>query len=250
MPDPLAQLAALPGLGWIAAAGFVAGLVRGFAGFGTAMIFLPVAGQFLPPIGALTTLIVMDAFGPLPNLRRAWRDGQPADVFRLIAGTLVMLPIGLALLLAVAPEVFRYAVSIVALVLLACLIAGLRYRGKLRPPMVYGIGGLAGFLGGVAGVPGPPVILFYMASPLPASAIRANTMWYLFLFDLVFLGVMYVADQLLLEFILVGLAVAIPVVIGNVAGAAMFRPGWERQYRALAYAIIAVSALSGLPLWD
>ena len=43
-----------------------AGLVRGFSGFGTAMIYLPVASQFLTPFEALITLMVMDFFGPLP----------------------------------------------------------------------------------------------------------------------------------------------------------------------------------------
>ena len=50
---------ATEGVFWIALAAFVAGIVRGFTGFGTAMIFLPVAGSFLSPITALTVLTVM-----------------------------------------------------------------------------------------------------------------------------------------------------------------------------------------------
>ena len=246
MPDWLSGVLATPGLGLIAAAALAAGMVRGFSGFGTAMVFLPLAGQVVPPVTAVAILVVMDAFGPLPNLPRAWRDGQPADVGRLLAGTVVTLPLGLMALGIMAPEAFRAVVGTVALAMVAALICGLRYRGRLVPPMVYGIGSAAGFLGGVAGVPGPPVILFYMASPLPAAAVRGNTMLYLFAFDLLILSALGLRGDLTLHAVGVGLAMAGPVVLGNVLGAAMCRPGKEGLYRGLAYAIIVGSAISGL----
>jgi hypothetical protein len=56
MPDILASALATDGLMWIALGSLLAGLVRGFAGFGTAMIYLPFAGQFLTPLGAVMTL--------------------------------------------------------------------------------------------------------------------------------------------------------------------------------------------------
>ena len=46
----------------------LAGLVRGFSGFGTAMVFIPIAGQVLSPIATLTVLFVMDLIGPIPNV--------------------------------------------------------------------------------------------------------------------------------------------------------------------------------------
>ena len=58
------SLFATDGFYKILTAAFVAGVVHGFSGFGSAMVFLPVAGQFLLPIFALTALTVMDASGP------------------------------------------------------------------------------------------------------------------------------------------------------------------------------------------
>lgn len=249
-PDPIAQVLALPGLEWVIAAAFVAGLVRGFSGFGTAMIYLPVAAQFMPPIWAIVTLVVMDIFGPIPILPRAARDASKGDLARLLIATCVVLPLGLATLSLVAPEVYRYALSAVSLGLVACLVSGLRYRGALRPPMVYGIGGAAGFLGGLVGVPGPPVILFYMASTLPVRVVRANVLIYLFLFDFLLLAMIGIRGDLTLTPVLVGLLLAVPNVVGNILGARVFDPARAGMYRAVAYAIVALSALMGLPLWD
>lgn len=250
MPDLIASVTATPGLMWLLIAALVAGIVRGFSGFGTAMIYLPVAGQFLSPFEALTTMVVMDMIGPLPNVPRSIRDGHPRDVMRMAAGMMVALPLGVFALTQVAPEVFRYGVSLVTLILLALLVSGLRYHGTLTRPMIYGSGALSGLLAGSVGLAGPPVIMLYMASARAAHVVRANLMLYLILADIMMLLVMAAFGQLIGSAIGLGLMVAVPYLIGNMTGAWMFRPGAERVYRSVAYLIIAVSALSGLPFFD
>lgn len=237
-------------LALLAGAAFAAGLVRGFSGFGTAMVYLPVAGQVLSPFAALVTIVIFDLVGPLPNVPRALRDGAPRDVLRLVAGLVITLPLGLYTLTLVAPEVFRYAVSLTAFCLVACLIMGLRYRGRLTPPLIYTTGGLSGFLFGIAGLPGPPVILLYMASTLPAYVVRANTLLFLFLCDVALLPTLALLGRLDGSAVLIGGLLIAPNVAGNVIGARLFRPGHERTYRWVAYAVITASALSGLPVWD
>ncbi len=239
-----------PDLIWLSCAAFVAGLVRGFTGFGTAMIYLPVAGQILSPFGAITTLVIMDVAAPLPNVPRAWRDGDPRDIARLGIGLILAMPLGILALTLVAPEVFRYGVSTIALVLLACLIGGIRYRGALTRPLIFGTGALSGFLSGSAGLPGPPVILLYMASARAATVVRANTLLFLVMNDLMLLPMLALFGRLEGGAVLLGLAMIIPGAVGNVTGARLFRPGQERLYRTIAYGVIAISALSGLPLWD
>ena len=239
-----------PDLLWLSTATFVAGLVRGFAGFGTGMIYLSAAGQILSPFAAIASLLVMDVIGPLPNVPRAWRDGHRSDILRLVAGLILGLPLGIYALTQVSPEVFRYAVSVIALILLAALVTGFRYRGRLTPPLVYTTGGLSGLMMGVSGLPGPPVILLYMASPLPSQIIRANIYVYLVITDVVMLPMLALFGRLELSAVAVGGVMILPNLLGNLAGAWLFRPGHERLYRGVAYAVIAASALSGLPIWD
>ncbi|WP_300517053.1 sulfite exporter TauE/SafE family protein [Aliiroseovarius sp.] len=250
MPEILAAVPDQPGLGWLATVALIAGVVRGFTGFGTAMIYMPVAGQFLSPFGALITLTAMDVIGPLPTLPRAFRDGHRRDALRLCAGLVVAMPIGVWVLTLVAPEVFRYSVSLLSLGLLVLLISGWRYLGELKRGMVYGVGMLGGFLGGATGLAGPPVIMTYMASPHPAKVIRANLFLYLFGVDILMIGVLTVMGRMELSSLLLGIALAVPYLAGNLLGAWLFRPGYERAYRAVAYGLIAISALSGLPLFD
>lgn len=250
MPDALAGALATDGLWLLFTGALLAGITRGFTGFGSALVYLPFAARVVGPFEALTTLITIELFGPLINLPRAVRDGQPADVARLALGAVVAVPAGVWVLSRVAPESFRWGVSSAALILLALLVAGVRYRGVLTRPMVFGTGALGGFLAGSVGLPGPPVIMLYMASSLPAKAIRANLMLYLFLADVIMLAVLGLNGFLVGTAFLLG-ALAIPAYAGgNWLGARLFRPEAEKLFRRAAYAIIAASALMGLPLWD
>ncbi len=247
MPDLFGQ--SPTGLAVIVFAALIGGIVRGFSGFGTALIFLPTASSYLGPIGAIIALTILDIFGPLPNLRRAWEAVNKGDLMRLLLGCALILPVGLWLLTRTEPDVFRYVVSLISLSMLATLILGLRYNGQIGQGLVTAIGGAAGFLGGVAGIPGPAVILFYMSRPLPVAVIRATILLFLFAFDLLILGYLTGMGRVTLSGVGLGLMLAIPNMAGNWFGGWMFRPEYEAYYRAAAYCVIAIAALSGLPLW-
>jgi len=236
------------GLLYVALAALTAGIVRGFSGFGTAMIFLPVAGKYFEPVTAIIILTIMDLCGPALLVPRALRDAYKPDLFRLIGGMILTLPIALYFLLNMETELFRYIVSILALMLVIVLATGWRFEGQLNSGALIGLGGIAGVSGGIAGVPGPPVILFYMASTHPVKVIRANNLLFLFGFDIFALFFLSIASVLNLYAVVLGLILAIPMGLGNVIGAVLFNPGKEKLYKKIAFCIITLSALTGLPL--
>ncbi|PRX37899.1 hypothetical protein SAMN05216257_105134 [Meinhardsimonia xiamenensis] len=246
----IAEALALEGLWLLLLGAALAGLVRGFSGFGTAMIYLPFAARVLDPVWVLVTLLVIDLIGPLPQVPRALREGEPRDIARLAGGAALGVVAGVTVLVSFSPEPFRYAVSVLTLTLLVLLVSGLRWRGELRAPMIWATGALGGFLGGAVGLPGPPVILLYMARPLPPQVIRANIMVYLLAVDALMLAVFAWRGLLEAAPVMVGLVVAPVYLAGVWAGARIFDPARVRLYRGVAYGIIAASALGGLPLWD
>jgi len=250
MSGILGHALATPGLGFLLIGVVLAGLVRGFAGFGTAMVYLPFAGQVLSPVAALVTLVVMNIIGPLVNVPRAWHNGRPGEIARLALGALITLPLGVAVLEWMAPQDFRYVVSLLTLMLLALMLSGWRYHGVVSRAMLYVTGAVGGFLAGVAGLPGPPVILLYMASRNPPAVIRANTLIYLIATSAMMLMVFWGGGLLSPAPIMLGLVLAVPYLLANIAGAALFDPKRVALYRAVGYIIIAGSALSGLPLLD
>jgi len=246
--DLIIEIFEVHGLLYVALAALTAGIVRGFSGFGTAMIFLPVAGKYFEPVTAIIVLTIMDLCGPAFIVPKALQDAYKPDLARLIGGMIITLPIALYFLLNMETELFRYIVSVLALILVFVLAAGWRFKRQLNSGALIGLGGIAGVSGGIAGVPGPPVILFYMASKHPIKVIRANNLLFLFGFDIFALLFLSIASVLNIYAVVLGLILAIPMGLGNVIGALLFNPDKEKVYRKIAFCIITISALTGLPL--
>ena len=235
---------------WIIFAALMAGLVRGFSGFGTAMVFLPIASQYLTPFEAIASLAIMEFFGTFAVLRKSWSDADKVDLARLVVGMTIVTPFALLLLAKVGADFYRYSVSILSLFLLVLIGSGIRYKGKLNPLVIFSVGGLGGLTGGLTGIPGPPVILLYIASSHPISVIRANNLLFLYFFDVCVVLIFALSGVLTLKIFLLGSILALPNFLGNFIGAKLFDPEKTNQYRMFAYIIIAIAAISGFPFWD
>ena len=237
-------------MGWLILAALLAGLVRGFSGFGTAMVFLPIASQYLTPFESIASLAIMEFFGTFAVMRKSWNDADKVDLARLVIGMTIVTPFALFLLAKVGTDFYRYSVSILSLFLLVLIGLGVRYKGKLNPFVIFSVGGLGGLTGGLTGIPGPPVILLYVASSHPISVIRANNLLFLYFFDVCVVLIFALSGILTLKIFLLGSILALPNFLGNFIGAKLFDPEKTNQYRVFAYIIIAVAAISGLPVWD
>jgi uncharacterized membrane protein YfcA len=243
------QALSFDGLPVLIIAAFAAGIVRGFAGFGTAMVFVPIAALVVEPIHAILIMMTFDLFGPIALLPRAWRDGEPRDVGLLGMGAIIGLPFGIYLLTRLDPIVFRWLISLLALGFLVLLASGWRYRNPLGAMMTGIVGVISGFLCGVAALPGPPVILSYMSSPRAPQVVRGNTMMYLFLVDIMTFAMFAIKGLITFIPLAIGVVLAVPYAIAGLIGQRVFNPEKEHIYRRVAYVLIAASALAGLPVW-
>lgn len=250
MAGVLAGALATPGLPWIALAFLAAGLVRGFTGFGTALIVMPVAAAYLPMPVAIALVMFAGMFTWPLIVPRAFRTADRAEVLVMVAGAILAAPLGVWLLTWVERDVLRWAVSLAAAATLAALVTGWRYHGRVRGAGLAGIGAAAGVLGGTTGLTGPPVILFYLASTRPAAIMRANTILFLSLLDIGIVANM--ALQGLIDWAVLPLtaALAMPYGAGISVGQGLFHPDRGLIYRRLAYSVIAAAILTGLPLFD
>jgi uncharacterized membrane protein YfcA len=235
---------------WVAGiAALAAATVRGFSGFGAGLIFMPVGAACLDPKTAAGILYVIDTILILPFVARAvkiveWREVLPLGVAAVLAA-----PIGVVVLLHVDPVPLRWSLSLVILLSVGLLAAGFRYRGPTRPALSIGVGGIAGFLSGAVQIPGPPVLVYWLARDIVSATMRANAIVF-FCFTTVVSGIGYVAAGIFTADVLARAAVLFPVYgIGMLIGSRMF--GWasEATYRRIAYASVLFVAAVTLPVF-
>lgn len=250
MPDFLVAALAVPGLWWMVFTITAAGIVRGFTGFGTALIFVPVAGQFLPAADVVLIITLTGIISTAALLPRAWAKADKAEVGLMAVCGVVTVPIGIYLMQILPGESIRWGVTVVAAVTLAALITGWRYRGAVGRVGLGGIGLAAGLMGGMTGLSGPVVILFYLAGVKSASVVRANTILYLALLDALIVVNLLLKGLSNPVMIGVVMILGVPYLVTTLIGQHIFDPKHENAYRWLAYGAIALAVISGVPLFD
>lgn len=228
----------------------LAGLVRGFSGFGSALIYVPLISAVYGPRVAAPTLLLIDTISSLPFAIHAmpqcnWREVTPVT----IAGA-VALPLGVAALVYVDPLILRWFISALVLIAVTALAAGWRYRDRPKLGASLGVGVVAGFGGGAVQIGAPPLLVYWLGGQNSAATVRANIMVYFImqgtLSVLAYIyGGLFTAQTLALS-ILFGVPFAVLLAVG----ARWFHGTSDQLYRRVAYIIIAVSGLISLPLFD
>jgi len=250
MPEALASVLAIPGFWWLVVAISTAGLVRGFTGFGTALIVVPVAGLFLSSAQVIATITLTGIASTFALLPRAWRQSDRTEVGVLVIAALFTVPLGLTVMDRLDGLTIRWIVAAVAGGTLAALISGWRFSGKMNNPGLVAIGAVAGLVGGMTGLTGPIVILFYLAGQSAAQSVRANTILFLGALDVAIIGNLLLRGFAGWSVLWLALVLAVPYFITTMIGQALFDPKQERLYRYAAFAVIGLAVVTGLPVWS
>ena len=228
----------------------VAGLVRGFAGFGTGMVIAPVGSFLFTPQLSMVIILLIDVWPILPFIPDAVRKARWNELGPVMVGILLATPFGVAFLKFGDVITLRWFIAVVIFLAVIILWSGWRYRGPRNRRTSISVGMLCGFLGGSSSTTGPPAIVYWIASKTPAYVIRANMMLLLFMFQFIFAAGLYAADLFTWDGILKG-ALASPIyLIGLLIGSRLFGHTSERFYQKAALAIIFLAALISMPLLD
>jgi uncharacterized membrane protein YfcA len=239
-----------PSLWFVFAVSLIGGVVRGFSGFGGALIVIPLAAMALGPKMAVPMFYLFDLGSATPYGYRALPGCKWPQILPMLAGHLIMLPIGVWLLANLDPTAIRWGMEFTVVLMLALLLSGWRYTGKPNPPLSVVIGAVAGLMGAVAGISGPPIIAYWLGQKDDAKTIRSNIMAYYALsstaMDVTFLVKGFFTWQVFLYAVIIWPAYA----AGLWGGAKLFHRSSDRAFRVSAYALIAVAAVLSAPVLD
>jgi uncharacterized membrane protein YfcA len=235
-----------------AAAGIalLAGLVRGFTGFGSALIYVPLMSAVYGPRIAVPTILMIDTLCSVPWTIKAWRDADWRELWPVSVASTLAIPLGVLLLVYVDALVLRWFICALVAVALATLISGWRYHG--RPTLLASLaaGAASGIGGGSVQIAAPPLLLFWLGGQSRAVTIRANIMMCLQISGLISL-ISYAASGLLrAEVLSLSLLLAVPFLLAIGFGARGFYRSSDAHYRRIAYVIIGAAAAVSLPVFD
>jgi hypothetical protein len=229
---------------------FGAGIARGLSGFGSGMIVAPVAGALYGPTSALVIMVILDSLPTIPMTIPATRIARWSEVLPVFAGLFLLFPLGLFILRHGDITTLRWIIALAIFASVAVLAFDYRYRGPRNIPVSLGLGGVAGILSGIAAIPGPPVVVYWLASDYPAAIVRANLMTFFLLEAIVAVGNLWWAGLFESSIVMIGVICMPFYFVGLTIGGRFFHRSSERTYRIATFVLILLAAFLALPLFD
>ncbi len=234
-------------LGFALASIFVAAIIRGFSGFGFSLLAVTSLSLVMNPAEIVPSIFLLEIAASLHLLPGIWKDIHWRSLWPLALGCLVATPFGVWLLAHIDAPPMQVAMGLFVLGASFLLYRGFALKTMPGTAASFGAGAASGLANGAFGTGGPPVVLFYFASPAGNIAGRASLIAYFLFTDVI--GLVFLAR----EGLVTGAAgfraaLYLPALVAGVwLGARGFSnadPAAFRRYVLLLLALLAVLAIA------
>ena len=226
---------------------FFASGMTAYAGFGGALVMVPLFTLMIGPVQAIALTGLCSAvalFHLVPGQLRLvrWKEAAP-----LVAGLLVAISLSSGFLVKADPAFVRLCMGAFVLLAAFILIRDLRYKGPRGPVPSFGIGTVTGVIMGGAGVPaGPVMVIYYLAAPEPPSVQRANIMVSVWLLLVIMLVNLLIRDAIMAKTAISGVFIAPASIIGASFGQYLFKRAPVTWFKTFAHGLLVVIGISML----
>ncbi len=229
---------------WVAV--FIAGIIRGYSGFGFAMVAVTSMSLVLPPAQVVPVVLILEVLASVRLILQVWRKIDWYSLRWLLAGSFFAIPVGVYFLATVPAEPMRIFISALVLIAALLLLSGWAWRRMPGRPLILTTGVACGLLNGAAAIGGPPVILFYLSSPAGVAVSRASIIAYFLGIDVISLMMTSIQGLVTLgTFHLTAMAL-LPLLLGINLGSRMFKNVNEKAFRKHVLILLIILAVIGL----
>jgi uncharacterized membrane protein YfcA len=226
----------------------LAGLVKGFSGFGAGSIMAPGLSIVISPLIAIPLIHVIDISIQLFFLRSVRHDVKWMSIFPMAVSAMLFIPIGVVFLNFVDPSITKQYISILVLFFALILAFGWKFKAHPELKAFVGVGSVSGFLSGSASLGGPPVVIFNLLQNVSHITARANIIAYFSLTGITTIISLYYGELLVMGVLKLGI-ISLPVyIVGIEIGKLFFGYASPVAFRRLAITIITLFGLAGLLL--
>ena len=223
----------------------LAGLIRGFTGFGGPAFMLAILTIFFPPISILSKILIMDFFANVYLFKSRWKQVDWRVTGKMVIPTLLLAPVGHWLLTELDPSFTKRIIGIIIALTSLSMLAGIRYKAPMTTGVLILVGSVAGLVFG-----GTYIALIAVVAVLlgPYDKERGRTMiiaWSFFAV-LVFAMNSVIAGTANTQDIVVAIPGAISYMLGTWLGSLGFRQSSEQLFRRTAILLLLFLAVCNL----
>jgi len=161
---------------WVVLATIIAvgGFMRGFSGFGTPLVMVPLLSFLMQPKEAVLLALSIDVLAMIPMIPGSIKLVRWRPIIPLVIGAVIAIPIGVWVLVVANPENMKVIISTFVLVFACLLLSGWTYKGDRTITLSFFIGIFSGVANGATGIGGPPIAAFFIARGMTAKTLRSS----------------------------------------------------------------------------
>lgn len=222
------------------AAVLVGAYVRGYSGFGSALIWVSSLSLVFAPAVVVPAVFVLDIVASLRLFPAVWRAAHWRSLRWLMFGMVLGTAPGLYLLANLPDDPVRVAISIVVLGATVLIWRGFTLRAVPGPAATLGVGVSCGVLNGWTGIGGPPAILLYFSSPAAVAVSRASMVAFLLSVDVVGLAMALAQGVVTRQAMILAAVLAVPVALGVSLGHRRFVRTAPDSFRRFVFVLLAL----------
>lgn len=224
----------------------LAGLVRGYAGFGFAAVAVVGLNFFMSPQQSIPVVLGLDVLCSVGLWRQAVRQADITTFKELTLGSLIGIPIGLSLLLLVPEEHLKLLICIAILLFSLALLFDFRLRNAERMSVKLGFGVASGVGTAGASIGGPMIVCYMLSSKLTAITQRATMILFFIVSEALAVGALFASgfvDGYVLKLLL---ALLLPTLLAVRIGQWLFNRYPPKSLKHFALPLLVMVAVLGM----
>lgn len=235
----------------VVAAVLIGGFMRGFVGFGGALVTVPILSVVWGPQAAvaITSVAITSVMG-IPSLFQllpeAVRYSERPIVIPVALSTFLTAPIGSWILVSADPKLMTIVISGLVIAMVAMLARGWTSKTEIRLPALIGAGAAGGLIQGAAGIGGPPVVAVALSRAGSPKQQRANVLAVMTAIASASLLPLWYFGVLTRQVLIAGVLLFPLYVAATTFGSRYFSKGGHRHYRRAALTTLAAIAIATL----
>jgi uncharacterized protein len=230
---------------------FLAGIVRGYSGFGFSALVTLSLSLFLSPAMVIPMLMLMEVVASIHMLPLLWRQVDWRTLAILMGGSLISVPLG-AYLLAHLPDAhLRFVISAMVLTTAILLWRGYRFPMRGRNRLAFGTGLMSGAMTGAAGSGGLIVAVMFLSISTEMAVVRATMVAYVTAQSSYMVAVAGAYELLTLQTLIAAAVLMIPMFAGMSVGHRTYVASAQTAYRRFVLITLMVLSVAGIvrALW-
>ncbi len=238
-------------LAYAAVVVLIAGVVRGYSGFGFSALVALSVSLIVAPARLVPVLLLLEIVASVHMLPRVWHELDWRRLGLLVAGAAVSTPLGVHALATLPEQYTRLLIAVLVLASSLAIWRGFRVWDVGGPLLPFGTGLVAGAVNGAAGVGALIVVVVLMATRMPIGTTRATLVALLLAIDVVGVGAATWSGLVGRETIVTAAILAPPLFLGGGLGGRLFLGATPEQFRRLVLIVLMMLSAGGIvrALW-